>query len=33
MNYVKQELFFDLNPVELKYYPFMIILNKCNAKL
>ena len=21
----------DLNPVELKYYPFMISLNKCNG--
>ena len=21
--------FIDLNPVELKYYPFMISLNKC----
>ena len=21
----------DLNPVELKYYPFMIILDKCNG--
>ena len=22
---------FDLNPVELNYYPFMISLNKCNG--
>ena len=22
----------DLNTVELKYYPFMIILNKCNGR-
>ena len=23
----------DLNPFELKYYPFMISLDKCNARL
>ena len=23
--------FIDVNPVELKYYPFMIGLNKCNG--
>ena len=22
----------DMNPVELKYYPFMISLNKCTAR-
>ena len=22
----------DLNPVELKYYPFMIMLDKCNGR-
>ena len=23
--------FTDLNPIELKYYPFMISLDKCNG--
>ena len=37
MNHVNNEpcmirpFLIDLNPVELKYYPFMISLNKCNG--
>ena len=33
MNHVWLDLstFTDLNPVELKYYPFMIGLNKCTG--
>ena len=29
--YVNRPAFIDLNPLELKYYPFRIILNKCNG--
>ena len=27
--YMVRPTFIDMNPVELKYYPFMISLNKC----
>ena len=29
--YMVRPTFIDMNPVELKYYPFMISLNKCTA--
>ena len=31
MNYVLTDLLFDLNPVELNYYPFLFSLDKCNG--
>ena len=30
MNYVLTDLLFNLNPVELNYYPFLFSLDKCN---
>ena len=29
--YMVRPTFIDMNPVELKYYPFMISLNKCSG--
>ena len=31
MNYVLIDLLFNLNPVELNYYPFLFSLDKCNG--
>ena len=31
MNYVLTDLLFNLNPVELNYYPFLFSLDKCNG--
>ena len=31
MNYVLIDLLFNLNPVELNYYPFPFSLDKCNG--